>query len=302
VGYGTPTFALPADRFLGINRCEGVPYTIVGIPYDLGTSNRPGARFGPEHIRRASRMLVDGVNPYHGIDPKTQISDIGDFSIVQGDMMGTLTAIKEQAANYDHLITLGGDHSISLPLLQALQRRYGPVGLLHFDAHLDTWEDNFGGIRYGHGNPFFHAIKEGLIDTNRMVQVGIRSPVDQKTTEWTQKHGSHIITAFDVHSSMSIFECVYRIANILGDKPVYLTLDIDVLDPAFAPGTGTPEIGGLQSWQLQAILRLMPKRVNFIGMDLVEVAPIYDHAEITSLAAATMIWEYISRLVKDHDI
>lgn len=299
MGSGTPTFAIPTSTFMDVSerRRNGAGYTIVGIPYDMGTSNRPGTRFGPEAIRRASRMLVDGDHPYHGGDlSELNVVDAGDFTGVHGDMLGSLAAFREQAAVYPHLITLGGDHSITLPLLQALRYRVGkPVGLLHFDAHLDTWPDNFGGVNYAHGNPFYHAITQGLIDPRRTVQVGIRSPVHGSVSRWTQEQGTTVMTAFDVHWQ-PIFNTIGAINTVLGDYPTYLSIDIDVLDPAFAPGTGTPEVGGLATWQMLAILRNLNRKINFVGMDMVEVSPPYDHSEITSLAAATMVWEYLSRM------
>lgn len=297
MGSGSPTFALNTATFMGVSerRRHGTKYTIAGIPYDMGTSNRPGTRFGPEAIRRASRMLIDGAHPMHRVEVgDLSVVDVGDFELVQGDMVASLAAIRTQAALYPHLIVLGGDHSITLPLLQALRYRIGkPVGLLHFDAHMDTWPDNFGGVNYGHGNVFYHALEQGLIDPQHTVQVGIRSPIQNSVARWTESRGTHVLTAFDVHRR-SIFDTCSTIGCLLGDYPTYLTIDIDALDPAFAPGTGTPEIGGLATWQLQAILRHLSKVSNFVGMDVVEVSPPYDHAEITSLAAATMVWEYLS--------
>lgn len=296
MGMGTPTFMIPPS-FMGFSdRRPQSSINVVGIPYDLGTSNRPGTRFGPAAIRQASRMLVDGMHPFHWVDPKDlNIGDLGDFQIVQGHITDTLAAITEQARDYEHLITLGGDHSISLALLRQLQEQYkGPVGLVHFDAHLDTWPDNFGGVPYGHGNPFFHAVEEVLIDPKRMVQIGIRSPVDKEVWDWTINKGSTVLTASNVQS-WSLDAIIDIIRQKIGTGRVYLTIDIDVLDPAFAPGTGTPEVGGLQTWQVQEILRGLTD-LNWVGMDVVEVSPPYDVAEVTALAAATFVWEYLSIL------
>ncbi len=165
------------------------------------------------------------------------------------------------------------------------------MALVHFDAHVDTWPDNFGQA-YAHGSVFFHAIEEQLVDPRRMVQIGIRSPVQKDVYDWTLAKGVTIVSAQDVHE-IGPKAVAERIAAIVGTSPAYLSFDIDCLDPAFAPGTGTPEIGGLASWQAQAILRRLDK-LNFIGMDVVEVAPAYDSAEITALAAATMVWEYLA--------
>ena len=288
-----PTFAL-SPTFLAIARQATDPsFCIAGVPFDIGTTNRGGARFGPTAIRLASRMLVDGDHPHWRLDPAAMsVADVGDFRISLGDIKGSLALIEEQASAIGHLIALGGDHTVTLPLLRAAAKRHGgPLALVHFDAHVDTWPDNFG-QPYAHGSIFFHAIEERLVDPHHMVQIGIRSPVSNKVYDWTIAKGVTILTAQDVHEfgPKAIAE---RAAAIVGDASAYLSFDIDALDPAYAPGTGTPEIGGLASWQMQAILRQLSS-ADFIGMDVVEVAPPYDSAEITSLAAATVVWEYIA--------
>src|ERR1035437_1510137 len=286
-----PTFAVPPG-FLGLGRRErDAAISIAGIPLDIGTTNRSGARFGPQAIRQASRMLVDGAHPTAWIDvSKLMLSDIGDFRIALGDIPASLKAIEEQAAAVDHLVALGGEHGITLALLRALARRQGPLALIHFDAHVDTWPDNFGQF-YAHGSVFYHAIEEHLVDPRRMIQIGIRSPVQREVFDWTVAQGVTIVSSEEVHEHgpRAVAE---RIRSIVGEAPSYLSFDIDALDPAFAPGTGTPEIGGLASWQAQSILRRL-KGMHFAGMDVVEVAPAYDVAEITSLAAATMVYEYL---------
>jgi agmatinase len=292
---GTPTYAVP-PTFLGLTRCDrDADYVIAGIPMDIGTTNRSGTRDGPAAIRRASRMLTDGAHPEHWVEPaRMSLSDSGDFSLALGDIQGSLAAIRSQAEPIRHLIALGGEHGITLPLLRALKQRSGqPVALVHFDAHVDTWPDSFGQT-YAHGSPFYHAINEGLVEPRRMIQIGIRSPVQKDVMDWTLSHGVTVVSAQDVHAS-SPAAVAARIRAIVGETPTYLSFDIDALDPAFAPGTGTPEIGGLASWQAQAILRQL-KNMRFIGMDIVEVSPAYDVAEITALAAAAMIWEYLALL------
>ena len=288
------TFAL-APTFLGLaSERTGAEIAVAGIPFDLGTTNRPGARFGPQAIRGASRMLVDGDHPVFAVDPASlSVCDIGNFAVALGDIAASLALIEEQAAEVPHLVSLGGDHTISLPLLRALARRQGVVGLIHFDAHLDTWPESFG-QRFGHGSPFFHAIEGHLVDPQRMVQIGIRSPVQQDTVRWIRDQGVTIIAAETVHERGPA-AIAADIRAVVGSGPTYLTFDIDALDPAFAPGTGTPEIGGLASWQAQSILRRLTG-INFVGMDVVEVAPAYDTAEITALAAATFAWEYLALL------
>ncbi|HLN10889.1 MAG TPA: agmatinase [Xanthobacteraceae bacterium] len=286
-----PTFSL-APEFLGVTRRDpSAAICVAGIPFDIGTTNRPGARFGPHAIRHASRMLVDGAHPGTWFDPADlAIADIGNFHIVLGDIPASLAAIEQQAAGIDHLVALGGDHSTTLPLLRALTRRTGPLALVHFDAHVDTWRENFGQT-LAHGTVFYHAIEEGLVVPRRMIQIGVRSPVHRSVFEWTIANGVTILTAEDVHQGgpSAVAE---RVRGIIGDAPAYLSFDIDALDPAFAPGTGTPEIGGLASWQARSILQRL-SGIRFVGMDVVEVAPAYDVSEITALAAATVAWEYL---------
>lgn len=291
----TPTFAT-ASGFLGITRSDpGAEFVVAGVPLDIGTTNRAGARDGPHAIRRASRMLTDGEHPEFWIEPATlNIADIGDLQLALGDIPESLRLIEQQVAGLGHLVALGGEHGITLPLLRALSRRVGGgLALVHFDAHVDTWPTNFGQT-YAHGSVFYHAIEERLVEPHRMIQIGIRSPVQREVWDWTIGHGVTVLTAQHVHA-MSPDAIAQRIRDVVGDAPSYLSFDVDVLDPAFAPGTGTPELGGLASWQVQAILRRL-RDVAFAGMDIVEVAPAYDVAEITALAAATVAWEYLALL------
>jgi agmatinase len=288
---GVATFAV-LPTFLGVARDDrSSPICVAGIPHDIGTTNRVGARFGPSAIRHASRMLADGDHPHHRLDPSTlPLADVGNFAVALGDIPASLALIEQQASQINHLIGLGGDHSVSLPLLRAIAAKRGPPALIHFDAHVDTWPENYGQT-FSHGTVFYHAISEGVVQPRRMIQIGIRSPVERPVHDWTLAQGITIVTAQEVHEQgpASIAE---RIREIVGDSPVYLSFDIDALDPAFAPGTGTPEIGGLASWQAQAILRRL-LGLQFTGMDLVEICPPYDIAEITALAGATMVWEYL---------
>jgi len=289
-----PTFSLPPG-FLGLERHDrGAAICIAGIPFDVGTTFRSGARFGPQAIRQASHMLVDGAHPKSGVDPQTlSLADIGNFHVALGDIPATLSRIEAQAAAVGHLVALGGDHGVTLPLLRALARRTGPLALVHFDAHVDTWRESFGQT-YGHGSVFYHAIEEGLVAPRRMVQIGIRSPVGRDVLDWTVGKGVTIIAADEVHEA-GPNAVADRVRSVIDDAETYLSFDIDALDPAFAPGTGTPEIGGLASWQAQAILRRLTG-LRFVGMDVVEVAPAYDVAQITALAAATMAWESLCLL------
>lgn len=291
----TPTFALPPS-FLGTaNRDPASPVAVAGVPFDLGTTNRPGARLAPNAIRAASRMLVDGENPANWRDPSAMgVADVGDFAIALGDIPASLKLIEEQAAAFAHLVTLGGDHTITLPLLRALRKKVGePLGLVHFDAHVDTWPDNFGQV-LAHGSVLWHVLEEGLVDPKRMVQIGIRSPVQKQVHDWAPGRGVTVITAEEVHLS-SPAEVAARVRQIVGAGPAYLSFDIDGLDPAFAPGTGTPEVGGLATWQAMGILKRLGG-LDWRGMDVVEVAPPFDHAELTTLAAASVAWAYLSLL------
>jgi agmatinase len=290
---GPPTFATPPG-FLGVTSNDrGADFVVAGVPLDLGTTNRAGARDGPHAIRRASRMLTDGAHPELWVDPASlRLADIGDLHVALGDIPRSLDLIEQQAAGIGHLLALGGEHGITLPLLRALSRRVGGrLALVHFDAHLDTWPESFGQA-YAHGSVFYHAIEEGLVDPRQMIQIAIRSPVQREVWDWTIGHGVTVLTAQDVHAS-GPDAVARRIHEVAGAAPAYLTFDVDALDPAFAPGTGTPEIGGLASWQAQAILRRL-RGIAFAGMDVVEVAPAFDVAEITALAAATIAWEYLA--------
>src|SRR4051794_25515860 len=213
-----PTFAT-RPSFLGIERSDpGAAICVAGIPYDLGTSNRPGARFGPTAIRQASRMLVDGDHPIARTAPAGgDIADIGDFRLVHGDVAGSLAAIEAQARPINHLVALGGDHTVTLGLLRALAARRGPLALVHFDAHVDTWPESFG-QRFGHGSPFFHAIEEGLIDPHRTVQIGIRSPMGRAVHDWTVASGVTILFADSVHER-GPQATAERIREVIGDAP-----------------------------------------------------------------------------------
>lgn len=293
---GVPTFAT-GPGFLGRSISHvGPSFTVAGIPLDIGVTNRAGARSGPAAIRQASRMLVDGEHPVFWTDVNAlAIADMGEFEIALGDIQKSLALIESQASGIPHLLAMGGEHGITLPLLRALAKREGrPVSLIHFDAHADTWDESFGQV-YGHGSVFYHAINEGLVDPRRMIQIGIRSPIQRDVWDWTVDRGVTILSAQDVHEK-GVAAVAQRAIEVVGtDNPTYLTYDVDCLDPAFAPGTGTPEIGGLASWQTQAIIRRFTD-LSFIGMDVVEVLPAHDVSEITALAAATVMWEYLALL------
>jgi agmatinase len=299
---GPATFALlPRVDEIGGNDLD---VAVVGVPFDGGVSYRPGARFGPSHVRESSRLLRP-YNPALGVSPfgVQQVADAGDIAVNPFSLEEAVSqigyasdALLERAGR---LLTIGGDHTIALPLLRSVQRRHGPVAVVHFDAHLDTWDTYFG-APMTHGTPFRRASEEGLIDREASMHVGIRGPLyaAQDLTDDTAL-GFQIVHAREM-DDLGAAGVVERIRARVQDRPVYVSIDIDVLDPAFAPGTGTPEAGGLLSRELLAILRgLAP--LHLIGADIVEVSPAYDHAEITGIAASHVGYELISAMAPHGD-
>ena len=288
-----PTFAARETFFATGNVGPGAAVSLAGIPFDIGTTNRAGARDGPAAIRRASRMC-GGAYPDNWADLyDLDFADVGNFGLLMGDLHESLKMIEEQAGEHEHLIAFGGDHLISLPLLRAAAKKHGPLGMVHFDAHVDTWEENYQ-APVTHGTMFRIAINEGIIDPKRIIQIGIRCRVEREVWDWTIDQGVTIITAEDVH--MSTPEAVAnRCKEVVGGGKTYMTFDIDGLDPSCAPGTGTPETGGLFAWQARAIITRL-HGVDFIGMDVVEVAPAYDVGEITALNGASMAAFYMGLL------
>ncbi|MFM7719168.1 MAG: agmatinase [Actinomycetota bacterium] len=296
-----PRFAGP-DTFARLPRLDQVPrcdVAIVGVPFDSGVSYRPGARFGPGAVRAGSKLL----RPYHpGLEVEPfgaqQVADAGDIAANPFDLLEAIGAVETAAGellrSVGNLVTIGGDHTIALPLLRAAKAKWGPVALVHFDAHLDTWDTYFG-APYTHGTPFRRAAEEGLFLDERSLHVGIRGPLYSRgDLEADRSFGFRVIDAAE-YARSSLDAIIGRIRERVGDAPVYLSIDIDVLDPAHAPATGTPEAGGLTSRELLLTLRgLAGTRV--IGADVVEVAPAYDHAELTTVAAAHTIYELLGLL------
>jgi agmatinase len=302
----TPRYAGPAS-FARLPRREDVPkadVVVAGIPFDTGVSFRPGARFGPSHVREASRLL----RPYHpalDVSPFeiAQVADAGDIAVNPFDIKAAIDTIQaaalELTADDTRLVTIGGDHTISLPLLRAAAERHGPVALVHFDAHLDTWDTYFG-AEYTHGTPFRRAVEEGILDTEALSHVGTRGPLyGKKDLEDDRRFGFGILTSADVYHQ-GVVEVVERLRERLAGRPVYVSIDIDVLDPAHAPGTGTPEAGGLTSRELLEILRGF-RGLDIVGADVVEVAPAYDHADITGVAASHVAYDLVSLLALGHE-
>ena len=298
-----PRFAGPAT-FARLPRREDVDacdVAVLGIPFDSGVTYRPGARFGPQGVRAGSRLLR-GYHPALDVSPfqVQQVVDAGDVACNPFDIAEAIGQIEagadEVLTSASKLLSIGGDHTIALPLLRAMHRRHGPIALLHFDAHLDTWDTYFGAA-YTHGTPFRRAWEEGLLLEDKATHVGIRGPLfSPQDLVDDARFGFEIVTAMDVldEGRKAIAD---RIRARLGDAPVYVSIDIDVLDPAFAPGTGTPEAGGLTSRELLGTLRGLAG-IRLVGADIVEVAPPFDHAEVTAVAAAHVAYELLALFAK----
>lgn len=296
-----PRFAGPATfaRLPRLDQVTSADIAVVGVPFDTGVSYRPGARFAPAAVREASRLL----RPYHpGLDfspfESAQVVDAGDIVCNPFNIGKAITEIQEQATGLldtgARLVTVGGDHTIALPLLRAVAAKHGPVALLHFDAHLDTWDTYFG-EPYTHGTPFRRAVEEGILDTSALSHVGTRGPLYGRADLSEDKRlGFGIVTSADV-MRRGVDEVIEALRDRIGDRPLYVSIDIDVLDPAHAPGTGTPEAGGMTSRELLEILRGLAG-TNLVSADVVEVAPAYDHAEMTSVAASHVAYDLVTLL------
>ncbi|OXM75078.1 agmatinase [Amycolatopsis sp. KNN50.9b] len=288
--------------FARLPRLTDVPdadVVVWGVPFDSGVSYRPGARFGPNHVRQSSRLLRP-YNPALDVEPfgRVQVADGGDLGVNPFDLDEAIATVesgaRELSGTRRRLLTVGGDHTIALPLLRVQHERHGPVAVLHFDAHLDTWDTYFG-APHTHGTPFRRAAEEGLIDFAHSAHVGIRGPLYARLDlDESEKLGFAAVHCRDF-ARQPLDDIIERVRTRLGNRPVYVSLDIDVLDPAFAPGTGTPEAGGLSSMQLLEVLRGLDG-LNVVGADVVEVSPAYDHAEITGIAAAHVVYELLSVL------
>lgn len=286
-------------RLPHVTDLKDIDIGLVGVPWDGGTTNRAGARHGPRQVREASVMMrnihhTSGIRPFEWAN----CADLGDVPTNPIDIMDSLKRIEEfytplKAAGVTPL-SIGGDHLSSLPILRALAKD-GPVGMVHFDAHNDTWDSYFGTYKYTHGTPFRRAIEEGLLDPHRVVQIGIRGALYAGTeNDWGKEQGVREITIEQVHD-MGIKGTIEEARRIVGDGATYLSFDIDSLDPAFAPGTGTPEVGGFTSVEAQRLLRGM-QGLNLIGADMVEVAPPFDPSGTTALVGATMAFEILCLL------
>jgi guanidinopropionase len=291
---GIPTFArLP---LVAPGETRSVQIGIVGVPFDVGTTNRPGARHGPRQLRDASTQIrlinqATGLRPFH----LARCADLGDSPVNPADVQDSLARVEAflRAVHSRGIVpmSLGGDHLVSLPILRAIAAER-PVGMIHFDAHTDFYDSYFGGFRYTHGTPFRRAAEEGLLDTRRVVQIGIRgSAYDGEDVVWARQHGVRIVMVEEL-AERGPAAVMDEARAIVGDGPTYVSFDIDVLDPAFAPGTGTPEIGGITTREAQLMLRRL-RGLNLVGADLVEVSPPFDPSGLTAWTAVNLIFELL---------
>jgi agmatinase len=302
----TPRDPFVSPRFGQIATFMLLPHTtdlahldvaLLGIPYDGGTSYRTGARFGPRAVREQS-SLIRTWNPVLKVHPfeRLRVADCGDVDVVPISIERTYEKIETRVdavvAAGARPLCVGGDHSISLPILRALARRHGPLGVIHFDAHPDTWDEYFGS-KFFHGTPFRRAIEEGAVDPRRMIQVGIRGPLyGPEDFAFQDQHGMEVLRIEPI-KEQGVAWAAERLARLRG-APVYCSFDIDAIDPAYAPATGTPEVGGLTSYEALALVRSLAGH-TLVGADVVEVAPPYDGpGQITSLMAANLMFELVS--------
>lgn len=296
-------------RFAGLATLMRLPYLdfdheafsqvdigLVGVPWDGGTTNRAGARHGPRQVRDLSTMIRN-VNRASGINPFAlcNCADLGDTPVNPIDVMDSMARIK---TFFDRVcdagiapLAVGGDHLSTLPIMRALAKK-GPVGMVHFDAHTDTWDGYFGGFKYTHGTPFRRAVEEGLLDPKRTVQIGIRGALynDAEDT-WGQQQGIRVIDIDEFHA-LGIEAVMAEARRVVGDGPTYVSFDVDALDPVYAPGTGTPEIGGLTTLEAQWAVRKL-QGLNLVGGDVVEVSPPFDTSGNTAMVGATMLFEIL---------
>ncbi len=297
---GIPTFMrLPHRR---LEEAGEVEIGIVGVPWDGGTTNRPGARHGPRQLRDASTMIrminqASGLRPFH----MARCADLGDAPVNPADLRDSLQRIERFFAEMRRMgvlpLTAGGDHLISLPILRGIVARNGPVAMIHFDAHTDFFDEYFGGCRYTHGTPFRRAAEEGLLDPSRTVQIGIRgTSYDGEDVEWARAHGVRIVMIEELFDR-GPEDVMAEARAIVGRHPCYVSFDIDAIDPSQAPGTGTPEIGGIPTHMAQRMIRTLAG-LELIGADLVEVSPPFDPSGMTAWVGVSLMFELLCVLAE----
>lgn len=297
----TPRYAGQATYALlpTLEQAGSADIAVAGIPFDAGVSYRPGARFGPSHVREASRLLRP-YNPAQDISPFAvqQVADAGDVIANPFDLDEAIQQMYQGATDLleraDRFVMIGGDHTVTYPLLKSMYEKYGPVAVLHADAHLDTWDTYFG-APITHGTPFRRASEAGFIDLTASAHLGIRGPLYGKNDLHDDARLGFEITTTEFIETQGVASALDRLRARVGGRPVYVSIDIDVLDPAHAPGTGTPEAGGLTSREMLRIIRGLSD-LNIVGADVVEVSPAYDHAQLTAIAAAHVIYELVSAM------
>lgn len=314
-----PKFFLPVTgtvlpRFAGIATFMRLPHlaldndlsrlvdiALVGVPWDGGTTNRAGARHGPRQIRDLS-TLARNVNRASGLNPfeLCRCADMGDAPVNPVDLLDTLQRVEEFFRQLHALgmmpLAAGGDHLVTLPIMRAIASER-PVGMVHFDAHTDTWDGYFGGSKFTHGTPFRRAIEEGLLDPRRTVQIGIRGALYNDTeNDWGIRQGVRVID-IDEYQRMGTANVIAEARRIVGDGPTYVSFDVDFLDPVYAPGTGTPEIGGATTYEAQQLVRGL-QGLNLVGGDVVEVSPPFDPSGNTALVGMTMMFEILCVLAE----
>lgn len=293
---GIPTFMRLPHVPLDDPRIDQVDLGLIGIPWDSGTTNRPGPRHGPRQLRDASTLIraqhgVSGIRPFD----RMNCADLGDIGVNPADIQDSLTRITafiDQVRGHGILpVSLGGDHLSSLPVLRALAKD-GPLGMVHFDSHTDLWDSYFGGTRYTHGTPFRRAVEDGLLDPGRVIQIGLRGTVyDDEDRDFARANGIRMVT-IEAFFARGIADVMAEARDVLGAAPAYLSYDIDFVDPTFAPGTGTPEVGGPTSYQALQVVREL-HGVTLVGADLVEVSPPFDPSGLTAFLAMSIVFEML---------
>ena len=305
-GTVVPRYAGPSTfaRLPELRDVEDCDVAIIGVPFDAGTSYRPGARFGPQSVRQASRQLRTNYHPNYDVEPfkVQQVADAGDIACNPFDIDEAIKQIEkgstELLQKVGSIVTIGGDHTIALPLLRSINKKVGgPVALVHFDAHLDTWDTYFG-APYTHGSPFRRAREENLFLDDASMHIGIRGPLYSTNDLKNDRELGFKTIHCDEFQTNTIDQIVKRIKDRIGNNPLYISIDIDVLDPAHAPGTGTPEVAGMTTREILNVLRGLAG-AQLVSADVVEVAPAYDHAELTSTAAATIVYELINIIARN---